>query len=163
MKPIRSALTHQPDCLFCKINQGEESSVTVYEDDICKAFMDIFPLGEGHVLVIPKGHAERLEQLEQATQGHLFKIANYIIEAQREAGFGNDGTNLLVNDGKAANQTIPHAHIHLIPRKKGDLFTSAWRIALHISGFFGFKTRQSILEEQAAAIRCSLHITGKAA
>lgn len=160
---LKKQLTHNPECLFCKINQGTESSVSVYEDNICKAFMDIFPLGEGHILIIPKGHAIRLEELEQSVQGHLFRIANHLIEAQREAGFGNEGTNLLINDGKAANQTIPHAHIHLIPRKSGDLFHSVWRVALHISGFFGFRTNSAKLEEQAVAIRGALHLSGKAA
>lgn len=160
MSTQQHKLSHNPKCLFCKINQGAEPSVSVYEDDICKAFMDIFPLGEGHVLVIPKSHAVRLEELDQAVHAHLFRISNRIIEAQREAGFGTEGTNLLINDGKAANQTVPHAHIHLIPRKRGDLIQSVWRVALHISGFFGFKTNKEKLEEQASMIRRALTVSG---
>ncbi len=140
-------------CLFCDIAGGKEASVAVYEDPMCLAFMDIHPLGEGHVLVIPKTHASRLEELENAVQSHLFDIANRIIEAQRRAGFGTEGTNLLINDGKAANQTIPHVHIHLIPRKRGDMIQSAFRLLLHVSGFFGFRTSVNTLEQQAEKIR----------
>lgn len=120
------------------------------------AFMDIYPLGEGHVLVIPKSHACRLEELDNATQSHLFDVANRIIEAQRRAGYGTEGTNLLINDGKAANQTIPHVHIHLIPRKRGDLIQSAFRLLVHVSGYFGFRTRQDTLLKQAERIRTQL-------
>ncbi|PIE44464.1 MAG: HIT family protein [Gammaproteobacteria bacterium] len=135
-----------------------EPSVVVHEDDACLAFMDIYPLGQGHVLVIPKQHATRLEELDNATQGHLFDVANRIIEAQRKAGFGRGGTNLLINDGKAANQTIPHVHIHLIPRKSGDMIHSAIRLILHVSGFFGFRTRTQTLQKQANNIKKQLHV-----
>ncbi|PID44007.1 MAG: HIT family protein [Gammaproteobacteria bacterium] len=143
--------------MFCNIAAKNEPSVVVHEDDDCLAFMDIYPLGKGHVLVVPKQHATRLEELGNSTQGHLFDIANKIIEAQRKAGFGQEGTNLLINDGKAANQTIPHVHIHLIPRKSGDLIQSIVRLAMHLSGFFGFRTDTQTLQKQARGIKKELY------
>jgi histidine triad (HIT) family protein len=140
-------------CLFCDITQKNEASSIVYEDDVCMAIMDIFPLGEGHVLVLPKQHGVLISELDKSTQSHLFTIGSQIVEAQRKAGFGISGTNFLLNDGKAANQTVPHIHLHLIPRKKGDLLTAIPKIALHITGIFGKSTKRDKLNNQAEAIK----------
>ncbi|MCP5163026.1 MAG: HIT family protein [Hahellaceae bacterium] len=143
-------------CIFCEIVSKRADASVVYEDEKVIAFMDIHPLGEGHVLVIPKHHAEYVQELSAVQQKHLFSISNQIIKAQRAVGFGEKGTNILINDGKAANQRVPHVHVHLVPRTKGDLFSSAFRVLLHITGLMGMVTKRATLEEQAAAIRASL-------
>ena len=141
------------NCLFCNIAEKKEQSSIVYEDELCLAFMDIFPLSAGHVLVIPKKHGVFLNELDQNLQSHIFSIGNKIVSAQRKAGFGVKGTNFLLNDGKAANQTVPHIHLHLIPREKGDLLKAIPRIALHVTGLFGRKISRDELNTQAKLIR----------
>ena len=163
-----TSVTHQPyvttntlsqrdhpmsNCLFCSITQKKEASSIVYEDDLCMAIMDVFPLGTGHVLVIPKKHGVLISDLEKSTQAHLFTIGSQIVEAQRKAGFGVKGTNFLLNDGKAANQTVPHIHLHLIPRKKGDFVTAIPKLALHVTGLFGRRTKRETLNQQAKVIK----------
>lgn len=144
------------DCIFCKIiHQTEEASI-VYQDDSVIAIMDAYPLSEGHCLVIPKEHCVRLDELEGQTRNALFDVAHHVIQAQKSSGYGVSGTNLLLNDGKAANQTVPHVHIHLIPRDRGDLLWRLPKLALHISGLFGLKAKRPLLDRQAREI--SSHI-----
>ena len=140
------------DCLFCRIIAGEEPCAQVYADDLCVAFMDIYPLGEGHVLLVPRQHVVQLEELDAGTRSHLYTVLDRLLAAQRRAGFGVEGTHFLVNDGKAANQHIPHAHMHLIPRRKGDGLGFLYRLSLHLTGLFGFAKPMSMLREQADRI-----------
>ncbi len=149
---INTNIVDSPTCIFCKIISKKEVASILYEDDEFIAFMDAYPLTSGHCLVIPKKHLVRLESLNTKSRAKLFDIGHKIIEAQKQAGFGIQGTNLLINDGKAANQTVPHLHLHLIPRERGDLIKSLPKLALHITGIFGFKTSRSKLDEQAKKI-----------
>ena len=110
------------------------------------------PLTEGHCLVIPKSHAVRLDDLNAKHRAKLFNIGHKIVEAQRKIGLGVYGTNILVNDGKAANQTVPHLHLHLIPRSSGDWLKSIPKVILHVTGLFGFKTARKTLNSQAQKI-----------
>lgn len=139
-------------CLFCRIAAGDEPAVYVHEDELCIAFMDIHPLGTGHVLVIPKRHAQKLEELDEPVRQHLFEVCNRIVAAQRRAGFGIDGSHFLLNDGKAANQHVPHVHFHLIPRSGRDNLGFFFRMILHITGLFGLRTSAQRLQAQAARI-----------
>lgn len=141
-----------PTCIFCQIAANKEPASIVYEDDEFIAFMDAYPLTSGHCLVVPKKHLIRLEALNAKSRAKLFNIGHKIIEAQKKAGFGIQGTNLLINDGKAANQTVPHLHLHLIPRENGDLLRSIPKLILHITGLFGLKSSRSKLDTQAALI-----------
>ena len=139
-------------CIFCSIAAKEAEASLVFEDDSFLILMDAYPLTEGHVLVIPKRHVQRLHELNAVEQQQLFDLAHQVIEAQKKCGWGTDGTNLLLNDGKAANQTVPHLHLHLIPRKKNDLFSALPKLALHISGLFGFGIDRVKLNNQAEAL-----------
>jgi len=141
------------DCLFCKIVAGDEPAVLVHEDEHCIAFMDIHPLGTGHVLVIPRQHAQKLDGLAPPVQRHLFDVCNRIVTAQRAAGLGVDGTHILLNDGKATNQHVPHVHFHLIPRSGTDSLGFFFRMLLHFTGLFGLRTPAHRLQEQAERIR----------
>jgi histidine triad (HIT) family protein len=107
-------------CLFCRIVRGESPSSIVYRDDACIAFMDLYPVRPGHLLVVPRRHAVHLRDLPPAEQAHLFAVAMRLMEAQRASGFAADAANLLVNDGPAAGQQVPHVHLHLVPRSRGD-------------------------------------------
>ena len=83
---------------------------------------------------------------------HIYAVYDRLLAAQRRAGLGLEGTNLLVNDGKAANQHIPHAHMHLIPRRRRDGLRFLYRLFLHITGIFGFARPMDELRRQAGRI-----------
>ncbi|MHA6493278.1 HIT family protein [Pseudomonas borbori] len=144
------------DCIFCQIIAGTLPATHVYRDEQCVAFMDVHPLGEGHILLIPLQHVEKLDQLQTPIRQHLYQVFDNLVAAQRKAGYGVEGTHLIVNDGKATNQHIPHAHLHLVPRKRGDALGFGFRMLLHFTGLFGMRTRGEVL--QAHATRIAAHI-----
>ncbi len=106
------------DCIFCKIVKGELPSEKIYEDDSVLAFLDINPVNIGHTLVIPKEHFENIHDLPEDTATHIMKIARKISDAIKKSGA--DGTNISINNGKAAGQVVFHSHTHIIPRFIGD-------------------------------------------
>lgn len=144
-------------CIFCQIANKTLPASVVYEDDLCMVFMDIFPIKPGHVLIIPKTHGGCLHELEENTRAHLFSVANDILQAQRTAGIVVDGANFLVNDGKAANQHVPHVHIHIVPRDKGDLLKVVWTFLTRMLNFFGKDKKKAELDALAARIDAHLH------
>lgn len=107
------------DCLFCKIINGEVPCHRIYENDKVLAFLDIGPVNKGHALVIPKEHHVNLLDMPDDILAEVAiaskKVANAVIEA-----VGADGCNIGKNNGAAAGQVIFHAHMHIIPRFKGD-------------------------------------------
>lgn len=107
-------------CVFCKIVAGELPSTRIYEDDKVIAFMDIFPLRRGHVLVIPKLHQQRLQDLPEDIRAHLINTAARIAAAQYASDLQPAAVHYMVNDGPAAQQTVPHVHMHVLPRYRGD-------------------------------------------
>ena len=106
------------DCIFCKIIEGEIPSEKVYEDDIALAFLDINPVNTGHTLIVPKKHFENIYDLPEEISAHIMKIAKKISIALKNLGL--DGINIIVNNGAAAGQIVPHFHTHVIPRLNGD-------------------------------------------
>ncbi len=108
-----------PDCIFCQIIAGQIPSQKVYEDNEFVAILDIKPVSPGHTLLIPKTHCTDLFECPDellATAGPVIKKLAAQLKAERRA----DGLNLAMNNGSAAGQIVPHAHIHLIPRFTGD-------------------------------------------
>ena len=107
------------DCVFCRIIHGKEPSAKVYEDELVVAFLDINPINPGHTLVVPKRHVEYFDQLsdDEAVRMAIVvrRLAKAIIKAVKAHGY-----NILSNNGVVAGQRIPHLHIHIIPRFKGD-------------------------------------------
>lgn len=110
----------EAECIFCRIATGAAAARIVYGDDLVLAFMDHRPINPGHLLVIPRCHAQRLADLPEAVGGHLFQIAQRLSVALRSSGLKGDGISLLLADGEDADQGIPHLHLHLIPRFRGD-------------------------------------------
>lgn len=143
----------QSDCIFCDVIAGSAASVRVYEDDVCLVIMDIFPIREGHVLILPKQHGALMHELSDQARSHLFCVANRINQAQRRCGIPCDAVNLFVNDGKAANQHVPHVHIHLLPRKQGDLLKVVASFFTRMRNFFAQASRYQRLEKIAENIR----------
>ncbi|MFI9535710.1 HIT family protein [Nocardia fusca] len=121
------------DCVFCGIVAGTAPAHRVYEDDTVTAFLDIRPITRGHTLVIPKRHATDLSELDAETGVDLFRVGHRIARAVQGPGFAADGANLLINDGKAAFQTVAHVHLHVIPRSHGDKFRVATGLLLRRS------------------------------
>ena len=112
----------QSDCVFCKIVAGDIPSLKVFETDQILAFLDIGPLAEGHVLVIPNQHAAYLADLEEETGAHMFRIAQRTAAALRVSGVQCEGVNFFLADGEAAMQDVFHVHLHVFPRYQGDGF-----------------------------------------
>jgi histidine triad (HIT) family protein len=100
------------DCIFCKIIKNEIPSVKVYEDDRVFAFLDINPLNDGHLLVIPKAHAENIHEITEADFVAVASATHKLTAAVK-----------MQLNGKAANQVVPHLHVHIVPRWFGDGLT----------------------------------------
>jgi histidine triad (HIT) family protein len=111
------------NCIFCKVIKGELPSSKVYEDDVVLAFLDVNPINKGHVLVIPKEHQQFIADLDEKTLGKMIIIANKINKAVRSSEIKTEAVNLLLSDGEVAGQEISHAHLHIIPRFRGDNFS----------------------------------------
>lgn len=116
---------HVNDCVFCRIAAGEAPATKVYEDDTLCAFLDIRPIARGHTLIIPRRHATELADLDAELGAHIFRAGHRLALAIRRSGLAADGANLVLNDGKAAFQTVPHVHLHVIPRRHGDKLSFA--------------------------------------
>ncbi|MCS7197948.1 MAG: HIT family protein [Candidatus Bipolaricaulota bacterium] len=106
-------------CVFCKIVRGELPAHKIYEDSETLAFLDIYPMTDGHTLVIPKLHAERLADLPPELAGKLFQTVQKVTARLTQA-LGAPAFNVGFNDGRAAGQAVPHLHFHIIPRFPGD-------------------------------------------
>jgi histidine triad (HIT) family protein len=107
------------DCIFCSIVAGDIPARTVHETDTVLAFLDANPLARGHTLVIPKTHAEHVDDLDDDLASELFAAATEL-NARVQSTVGADGANVGINDGEAAGQEVPHVHVHIIPRFEGD-------------------------------------------
>ncbi|MGX9295765.1 HIT family protein [Tsukamurella paurometabola] len=107
-------------CNFCAIVAGEAPAAIVAETDELIAFLDVRPVSEGHTLVVPKRHAARLADLPAEDGTRMFALGHRLARAARAGELGADGVNLVVNDGRAAFQTVDHVHLHVIPRFAGD-------------------------------------------
>lgn len=116
--------SHQ--CIFCEILAGRSSAAVVYRDEHCIAILDAFPLTRGHLLVIPHQHQQHIEELPTATVDHMFSLGARFSAALRKQGESH-ATAIVLNNGKAANQHVPHVHLHVIPRRNGDTILLLWR------------------------------------
>ncbi|WP_226011358.1 HIT family protein [Halomicrobium salinisoli] len=109
----------EADCIFCQIVAGEIPGRTVYEDDDVLAFLDANPLAEGHTLVIPKEHHERLNDVPADEAESLYATLHEIVPAVEDA-VDAPATTVAFNNGEEAGQEVPHVHGHVVPRFEGD-------------------------------------------
>ena len=107
------------DCIFCDIIKGKSEAEIIYEDENIISFLDIRPLNYGHTLVVPKKHYDNFLSLTPAELDYLTKGLQ-VISAAVEKSIKADGFNIVVNNGKAAGQTVFHFHFHIIPRFTND-------------------------------------------
>ena len=112
-------------CVFCAIVAGEAPAVRIYEDDDYLAILDVRPIVRGHTLVIPKKHTADLTDTPPETVAELVRIGQRIGQAARVSELKADGNNVVINDGKAAFQSVFHVHLHVTPRKSGDKLSFA--------------------------------------
>src|SRR5919108_6337916 len=94
-------------CIFCDIVHGTSPASWVYQDDTVVAFLDIQPITQGHMLVVPREHAELMTEINETAAMRTFRVARRLAEAARRV-LGASGVNLLVMDGEAAYQDVPH-------------------------------------------------------
>ncbi len=113
------------DCVFCKIVAGEIPAKRIYEDETLLVFLDNGPISDGHTLVIPKPHFEKLHDCPAELLGQIFSRLGKIAGAVSTA-MNSDGYNLLCNNGRAAGQVVEHLHFHIIPRNVGDGLLNRW-------------------------------------
>lgn len=107
-------------CIFCKIVAGEAAASIVHRDEHVLAFMDISPVVEGHVLVIPTYHTPDLAGVTEDAGGRMFALGRRVAASLRASGLPCEGVNFFLADGAAAGQTVFHSHLHVIPRVRGD-------------------------------------------
>jgi len=109
------------DCIFCKIIKGELPSFKVYEDDVTLAFLDIRPVNPGHTLIVPKRHSKNLFDVPSEDWVAVAKVVRDLAHVVEKA-VAADGININMNNREHAGQVVDHAHVHIIPRFKGDGF-----------------------------------------
>jgi histidine triad (HIT) family protein len=112
-------------CIFCAVIAGEAPAVRVYEDDNYLAILDIRPIVRGHTLVLPKQHTVDLTDTPAETLAGMVRVGQRIAKAARASELKADGNNIVINDGKAAFQTVFHIHLHVAPRQDGDKLSFA--------------------------------------
>ncbi len=115
-------------CVFCEIVAGRLPASVVYRDERVLALMDIRPVTTGHVLVVPRRHADGLADLAEEDGAQAFRVARRLAVALRASGVRCEGVNMFVADGAVAMQEIFHFHLHVFPRYPGDSFrlTADW-------------------------------------
>ncbi len=104
-----------PNCIFCKIIAGDIPCYKLYEDGRVLAFLDVGPLSEGHVLVIPKAHAVQLGEMADEVAAAIGAVLPRLARAV-SAATGTGAYNILQNNGEVAGQVVMHVHFHLIPK-----------------------------------------------
>jgi histidine triad (HIT) family protein len=107
------------DCIFCKIVRGATGAERVYEDEHTLAFMDIFPVSDGHTLVITREHYENLFEAPSGALQAVAATAKRVAHALQET-LSPEGMVVFQLNGAAAGQTVFHYHLHLLPRAAGE-------------------------------------------
>jgi histidine triad (HIT) family protein len=122
-----------PSCVFCKIVAGQIPCHKVFEDGDTLAFLDVGPLAEGHLLVIPKEHYARMDEMPSELAGrvmaHLPRLSAIVSQVTGKSGF-----NVLQNNDTVAGQLVPHVHFHIIPRAAGDGLGYRWNATKYPAG-----------------------------
>ena len=105
------------DCIFCKIIEGDIPAKILKETSQSVSFLDAFPLAKGHVLVIPKKHHQKIQDMSQFENTDLFLLVH---EMTSKVDSISGSTLVAIHNGIDAGQEVPHVHVHLVPRSKND-------------------------------------------
>ena len=111
-------------CVFCAIAAEEAPALRIYEDDGYLAILDVRPFTRGHTLVMPKRHTVDLTDTPPETLADMVALGQRIARAARATELA-DATNIGINDGRAAFQSVSHIHLHVLPRRNGDKLSVA--------------------------------------
>ncbi len=114
-----------PSCIFCKIVAGQVPSFKLMEDEATVAFMDINPVNPGHALAVAKGHWPTVDVVPPEVLAAVAKTAQRIAKAAMKE-LKPAGVNLVQANGEGAGQSVPHLHIHIMPRRPGDDVSLNW-------------------------------------
>lgn len=104
-------------CIFCKIVSGEIPAKIVAQSNSSISFFDAFPLAKGHVLVIPKKHHQKIQDMTSDENSDLFSLVHSMVS---KVDLISNSTLIAIHNGKDAGQEVPHVHVHLVPRSKND-------------------------------------------
>lgn len=140
-RPPQKAVEEVKPCQFCRIVAGEVTANVIFEDAISIAFLDYRPLFPGHCLLVTKQHYQTLLDLPQALIGPLFSNVQ-LLAATVERVMEADGSFVAINN--IVSQSVPHFHVHIVPRKKGD----------GLRGFFW--PRQKMTAEELGSVQKAL-------
>ena len=128
--------------MFCEIVAGRVGAHVVLEDDLVMAFLDVRPIFPGHTLLVPRAHVETLPELPSALVQPVFTAAQRLASAVVD-GLGAQGSFVAMNN--VVSQSVPHLHVHVVPRTKGD----------GLRGFFWPRTKYAS-EDEAASVAARL-------
>ena len=118
-------MPHDPDCVFCQIVADAGRCLLLAEDPEALAFMDIHPANPGHCLVIPKGHWATVFEIPADAFAAVARLAVRVAAGVQRA-LDPPGLSLVQANGPAANQTVPHLHVHVLPRRDDDRLLLNW-------------------------------------
>jgi histidine triad (HIT) family protein len=108
-----------PNCIFCKIIAGKIPAKVIMQNEKAMAMLDAFPLAAGHSLVIPKSHYAKVQKMSKQDAMAVFEIVWKLVGAV-ETGSEVNASTIAIHNGSEAGQEVPHVHIHIVPRKRGD-------------------------------------------
>ena len=137
------------NCVFCEIVRGTEPASIVWDDTLTMAFIDLRQFHVGHTLVVPKRHFSDVRELDQETGAALMATVIRVTRAVASA-FPNQGLSLWHSIGEAADQEVPHMHVHVHPRKIGDQLLRVYPSAPALPA-------RRIQDEYAAILRTHLN------
>jgi len=123
-------------CVFCAIVAGEHDAAVVLDEEHLVAFLDIRPVFKGHVLLVPRRHVETLPDLPATLRDPFLEAAQRLSRAM-VTGLGAQGSFVATNN--VVSQSVPHLHLHVVPRTKGD----------GLRGFFWPRTKYADADEMA--------------
>jgi histidine triad (HIT) family protein len=112
-------------CIFCKIINKSIPNAIIYEDEKFLAFLDRYPINYGHALLIPKDHFDTILEMPLNLVGEMYSLVPQIAKSIISTIDGN-GFNVSQNNGRSANQIIPHVHVHIVPRFSLEKVKGQW-------------------------------------
>lgn len=104
-------------CIFCRIVSARIPARIIKQNDRAIAFLDAFPLAAGHTLVIPKSHYSKVQDMDPLDSAAVFSLLYEIIGAVESEA---EASTIAIHNGRVAGQEVPHVHVHVVPRKRGD-------------------------------------------
>lgn len=142
-----------PNCVFCKIVAGEIPARVLMQGEKAMALLDAFPLAPGHSLVIPKSHYAKVQQMSEQDAMAMFEIVWKLTDAV-EIGSQVSASTIAIHNGSEAGQEVPHVHVHIVPRKRGD-GAGAIHSMFKIKPKLGSQEMDSLFERIASNISSS--------